>query len=138
MIDAGVFSRTGGEDQLVGLAADLVFKKQRDPAELNQRRGDLDNIVVARRLGIAAGDFGHRKVEARGFDIRVGYADLAQKLRAAAFEPAQIIGVVDHAHLIGVAVDHPVSRDVGQIARHQIAKVVLFTAFLKAVLPPSP
>jgi hypothetical protein len=68
----GVFSRSGGEDEVVGLAGNQVFKKQINPAQLDQCRGDLDDIVVACRLGIAAGDFSHWKVVARGLDVRVG------------------------------------------------------------------
>src|SRR5204863_299400 len=61
-------------------------------------------IVVARRGAEANVDLGHREVHALLLQLFVGDAGLAHQLGAGAVEPDQVVGVVDHAHLIGLRV----------------------------------
>jgi hypothetical protein len=44
-------------------------------------------------------------------DGRIGQADLTKKFRSAALKPAEIVGVVDDSHLIGIAVNDAVRTE---------------------------
>lgn len=68
-------------------------------------------------------------------DRRVGQPDLAQPFRATPFEPEQIVGVIDNAHLISVAIDDSVGSDVGNFEQgvfHSKSIIIDFGDILNA------
>ena len=48
-----------------------------------------------------------RQADARRLHVAIAAPDRAQQLAAADFEPHEVVGVIDHAHLVGFGVAHP-------------------------------
>src|SRR5207244_4647827 len=63
--------------------------------------------VVAAGGAVANADFGNGEVHALLLQLLVGQSRLAHQLRACAVEPDQIVGMIDHAHLIGFGIIDP-------------------------------
>src|SRR3990172_8573994 len=81
-------------------------------------------------MKVTASDFSHGKVKPLLLDLTVGQADLPKPFGSSFFEPAQIVGVVDDAHLIGVAVDDAVGSDVFEARGRCFHEVLLVSFFL--------
>ena len=67
---------------------------------------DLDLIIVARRAPVLALGLDHRQQHAAFFHLAVGPPERAQQLRPRHLEPDEVVGVVDHAHLVRFGIPH--------------------------------
>src|SRR3990170_5109948 len=81
-------------------------------------------------MKVTASDFGYGKVKPLLLDHAVGQADLPKPFGPAFFEPAEIVGIVDDAHLVGVAVDDAVGSDVLEARGWFFHEVLLVSFFL--------
>src|SRR5438105_787618 len=70
---------------------------------------DLEQVVVAGRLEVLDRGLVDREHDPALLDVAVGDAQPADPFVARALEEAQVGGVVDHPHLIGIAVDHAIA-----------------------------
>ena len=98
-------------------------------------QGSFDNehLVVTRRGEIFAVDLGDRQHEPPGLDLPIGKPQMPEQFGAADLEPAQIIGVVDDAHGVGVTVNDPVGGSVGQgvgLRNHRGAGLIGLIGFI--------
>ena len=92
---------TIGEDLVA--AQGLLAQTDAGGAEFQRRGGDRHSVVEPRRGEIANVEPGHG-VEPRAVVDRAALLDPehAQQVRAGTFEPAQVVGVIDHAGAVGV------------------------------------
>ena len=86
----------------------FVFESNLHP-RVRDGEVDVEQVVVLRRPQIL-----HRRLvdgqhDAARLDLAVGNAQRADPLVARALEEAEVVGVIDDAHLIGVAVEDAVS-----------------------------
>ncbi|PYP57688.1 MAG: hypothetical protein DMD44_09630 [Gemmatimonadetes bacterium] len=95
---------TGREQIARGRTIDGIAEGDASRLHLADPAAHPDQIVVARRRAEADIDLGHREVHALLLQLFVGDPGLAHQLGAGAIEPDQVVGVVDHAHLIGLGV----------------------------------
>ena len=107
--------RTHSQERVIGFSGDAIAEGQSRASDFRQCRFYPYNIVVMRSLGVAAGDLNHRKVKSLLFDGGIRQTNLSQELRSSFFEPAQVVGIVDNTHLIGVAIDNSNRRNVREM-----------------------
>src|SRR4051812_8487530 len=103
--DADVHGVPESEDRLVRLAPHLVLEADLDP-RVRLREVDLEHVVVQRRLEILHRRLVDREQDAAALDLAVRQPEPADEVPARALEEAQVVRVVDDAHLVGAAVDH--------------------------------
>src|SRR5256886_2014940 len=97
--------RHAGREQIArGRAVDGVAERHAPRRQLADPAADPQQVVVACRRPEAHVDLGHREVDALLLQLLVGDPGLAHQLGAGAVEPDQVVGVVHHAHLIGLGV----------------------------------
>jgi hypothetical protein len=67
-------------------------------------------------------------------DGRIGQADLPEKFRSATLKPAEIVGVVNDSHLIGITVNDAVRTDAFEawLLFHGKISLFAFADFLNA------
>ena len=53
------------------------------------------------------------QLKARVFHLAIGPAELSQQIRPAHLEPDEVVGVVHHAHLVGLRITHAHGRGAG-------------------------
>ena len=118
-VDAGV-QRVARNEQLalrlaVAVPPDLVFEpRRRSPASRAPPAYSAQLVVVARRSLVADRRLDDRQSQAvRLLEHPVGRARAPQVLGARDLEVAQVVSVIDHPHLIGIAVDHADARHLG-------------------------
>ncbi|MCY2924745.1 MAG: hypothetical protein NT031_04780 [Planctomycetota bacterium] len=97
---------------------DLNVEAQARPSGHRGRGGDAKKVVVLGPAEVFHVRFGQGQQQASLFHLGVRYADLAEQFGAATLEPLQRAGVVERAHLIGFAVSHAKSGDVGGGSSH--------------------
>jgi len=107
-----MFGRTGCDKYAIDLPRDSIIEYQARTSNVRKLGFNLNQVIIASGLRVTANDFRHGKMKSLGFDVAVGQPQFAQEFGSALFEPAQIVGVIDHAHLVGVAINHPVRSDV--------------------------
>jgi hypothetical protein len=65
---------------------------------------NLDLVVVAGRLAVLTMGFDDREGDAVVLDLAICPPTVSQPFGPSDFEPDQVIGVVDHSHLVGLCV----------------------------------
>src|SRR4051812_28651541 len=93
------------EHGVVRLPVDPVLESNLHP-RVRLREMDEKDVVVPGGLEVLHRSLEHRQQDAAPLDLSVGEAEVADEVAARALEEAQVVGVVDDAHLVGVAVDH--------------------------------
>src|SRR5207249_4691060 len=68
------------------------------------RRASSSTTPSSRGGAVADVDFGDGEVDALLLELLVGQPRLAHQLGAGAVEPHEVVGVVDHAHLVGLGI----------------------------------
>src|SRR5450631_2269553 len=92
---------------IVVIAEEFVGEADRAIAGFGDTGADAEALVVARGVEIAAVSVDYDDVAiVGGFHGFVFDAEGAHELDAADFEPDEIVGVVDDAHLVGFGVAH--------------------------------
>src|SRR5207249_2374655 len=83
---------------------DRVAEGDAPGRELAHPAADPHQVVVAGGGAVADVDFGDGEVDALLLELLVGKPRLAHQLGAGAVEPDEVVGVVDHAHLVGLGI----------------------------------
>src|SRR6266481_3642605 len=105
------------EDAMVRVAQKFVGISHDAIAGLRNTRSHPQQFVVTRWRKIPATGFGYHDVAVIfGFHLLVFEAERAHQFDAADFKPDQVVGVIDHAHLIGFGVPHSNRRVVIRLA----------------------
>src|SRR5207245_4697541 len=77
-------------------------------ADIFQLRTHDYLVIVAHRGLVAAAGIDHGyKASIALFHIAIGKAELAEQFNASDLEPDEMIGMINHAHLIGLGVANP-------------------------------
>src|SRR6266481_8794943 len=92
------------EQRVIRLAVHLVLETNLHPG-MRVRQVHDQHVIVLRRFQIPDGCLEHRGQDPAPLDLAVGEPEVADEVAARALEEAQVVGVVDHAHLVGVAVE---------------------------------
>ena len=87
------------------LSQDAVVEAALEGADLGDGRLDHEEVVVEGRGLVAAVALGDRQHQAEALDLFIGADPGAHQLGAADLEIAQVVGVIDHATGIGIAVE---------------------------------
>src|ERR1700674_645687 len=108
LADADMHGMPEGEDFVTTGTVHFVFESNLHP-RVRDHQLDVEQVVVLRRPQVL-----HRRLvdgehDAARFDLAVGDAQRADPLVARALEEAEVVGVIDDAHLVGVAVEHAVA-----------------------------
>src|SRR6266513_81014 len=93
-----------GEQVVRPCPLDRVAEGDAPGRELAHPAANPHQVVVAGGGAVADVDFGDGEVDALLLELLVGQPRLAHQLGAGAIEPDQIVGVVDHAHLVGLGI----------------------------------
>src|SRR2546422_4527904 len=83
---------------------DRVAERHASGRELAHPATDLYQVVVPGGGPVTHADFGDGEVHALLLELFVGQPRLAHQLGARAVDPDQVVGVVDHAHLVGLGI----------------------------------
>src|SRR5438876_1879669 len=83
---------------------DRVAQRHASGRELAHPATDLYQVVVPGGGPVTHADFGDGEEDALLLELFVGQPRLAHQLGAGAIEPDQVVGVVDHAHLVGLGI----------------------------------
>src|SRR5207248_2559138 len=86
---------------LILLAVHLVVEADLHP-RVRLRQVDLEHVVVLRRLHVLHRRLEDRKEDAAALHLAVREAETADEMAARSLEEAQVVGVVDDAHLMKV------------------------------------
>jgi len=104
-VDGFAFCQERGFFALGGFAEDAIGEFEDRAAQQGGTAFDQNLVVIAGRGAIAAGDFDHRENAAvLLFQLAVREAEGAEQFDAADFEPDEVVGIVDDAHLVGLCV----------------------------------
>jgi hypothetical protein len=98
------------EEISVVFIPDAIGTLDAGPFQIGDLRLDLDDIVIARRQKVMTENLGQRQIESHLFDFRVHDAQITEEFSAPDLEPADIIGMIDNAHRIGIRIDDPDSN----------------------------
>jgi hypothetical protein len=107
LVDGNVDRVSGGEELVVPLradAVDFVLEKQAGAFGLRYLGDNAKQVVVSGRFEVATMRFDDGKKYPLGLDLSITHSVLAKKVRSAHFEPVEVMGVVGHAHLVGLAI----------------------------------
>src|SRR2546427_23099 len=93
-----------GDHRAVLLAVHLVLESDLHPG---MRLGEMhfEHVVVLRGLDVLHRCLEDRQKDASALDLPIGEPQAADEVAARSFEEPEVVGVVDDAHLVGVAVD---------------------------------
>src|SRR5688572_10875611 len=84
----------------------LIGESEAYRGDYGRRGPDLDLVIIAGRMPILAVGLDDGKGDASLFHFAVVPSSLSQPFRSPDFEPDEVIGVIDDAHLIRVRVTH--------------------------------
>ena len=101
-IDPDVTGVPIGEQRVA--APDLVAELHRSRRHPVHPRDDAHHVTVARSVAVGHVGARHHQEVSRALDVGVRPAGLGAQARARDFEPHQVGGVVDHAHLVGLGI----------------------------------
>src|SRR6266566_1060595 len=93
-----------GEQVVRPRPLDRVAEGDAPGRELAHPAADPHQVVVAGGGAVADVDLGDGKVDALLLELLVSEPRLAHQLGAGAVEPDEVVGVVDHAHLVGLGI----------------------------------
>src|SRR6266704_1713851 len=93
-----------GEQVVRPCPLDRVAEGDAPGRELAHPAANPHQVVVAGGGAVADVDFGDGEVDALLLELLVGQPRLAHQLGAGAVEPDEVVGVVDHAHLVGLGI----------------------------------
>src|SRR5450432_1613489 len=96
-----------GENAVAACDFYFVFEANLHP-RIGDFHGDLQEVVVAGWPQVVDARLIDREHQAALFDLLVADAHPADPFVAGALEEPEVVGVVHDAHLVGVAVEHPV------------------------------
>src|SRR4029079_5831762 len=99
-----------GERRGVGHPHHLVGELDANRRQHRAPGSHFDVVVVLRRFAIRAVRFDPRQREAVDFHLAIVPARFAQQVGTPDFEPDEVVGVIDDAHLVGFGVAHADSR----------------------------
>ena len=98
----------GSQQDVVSLTKDLIGKLNDAIAPFGDTRAHAQHFVVARRLFVAAMHVGDDDVAVVfGFHLFVFKAEGAHQFHTANLKPDQVVGVINHPHLVGLGITHP-------------------------------
>src|SRR5262249_3346584 len=106
----------------------LVLELDAGAAHVGGMRGDVDHIVVPRRRFVASEGLHHRQERAAFFHGVIGAAGGPNPLGTADLEQAHVVTVVEVTHLIGIAVQHAITRHLSHYSRILSSRVFSTTA----------
>src|SRR3954468_2980297 len=101
---ASVYGVSECPHRIVSFAMHLVLEADLHP-RVRLREVDPDEIVVAGRFQVIDRGLVHRQQDAARLDLAVAHAQSADVMGARPLEETEVVGVIHHAHLVGVAVD---------------------------------
>lgn len=111
-VDARMLGRSVGQGEVLARAQYSVTEYKRGSAHGVEFGFDQYQLVIACGSGVVAVRIDDGKVNTASFDLSVGHAQLTQEFTPAALKPAQVVGVVDDAHLIRVAINNPIGSQI--------------------------
>jgi hypothetical protein len=95
------------QQRAVFRAAQFITKVDHRVAYIQQLRPHQNLFVIARRGAVAAFGLGHGdEASILALHVTIGKAQLPQQFDASHLEPDEMVGVINHSHLIGLGVTH--------------------------------
>src|SRR4029077_14133691 len=105
LVCEGAERRHARGEQLAGRhALDGIPERDAPRRELTHPATHVDQVVVPRRAPVAHAHVGHGEIDTLLLELLVRETRLAHQLRSGAIEPDQVVGVINHAHLVGFGV----------------------------------
>jgi hypothetical protein len=107
IVGAGMNAITFCKNLCPGFIQDEIYKFHTCPLQIFNICINLDNIIVMRWKKIVTVHLREGQIEPGSCDLLIKDADVSEEFDASNLEPADIIGMVDDPHSIGIRIDDP-------------------------------
>jgi hypothetical protein len=105
-VDGNMMRCSGGQKIPILLAVDLVLEVDARAIGHCCSCGYLQQVVVVGGFDVLAMSVNNGEKQRLAFELSVAHAFLSQVIGSTDLEPREVVGIVDHSHLVGLAVSN--------------------------------